>query len=700
MDEAIRSPRHASKYSDDVRAGVALSLLAAFDFQSKGIVTKDEWDRGTKLLGLQQEDSSVWERLHQTYGDAEDEDDGIDLDNIPQRSRDIGLVSDATIMSTVLKGLIGGLAAVAEAVEELRDLPDRVDSTDERAAALSKIVGDLSGRVDGLSGRVQMGADVRTRRATLSSFRAVVQPAFEGWCAQASKQRRQRREMALSALAPGLSRCFAFWVLHTEREAYAARIPGIALSIVSGSRKRVLHKAIYLWKSAAYRNERMAQAWVHAFGHNKTTAFKKWKSIAATLADMRAIRAARATRPPSPPQPQPQARASSPPPPMRAVATGWHTDLSLYGTPLSHREESLARAQHLRTSEKDKVETLETKLAFAEAKAAVLERRLALRERVLETSHGVGRVVTDRFGGRQGGVVYKGDHGYTQSPPPVQPPVQAPPVQAARSGGGEAGGDSPTRQQQHHHHVATQSAAEVAASAEAAEGAAAQEGAAQAADAQASLADSAANNVEVLGGWPGRVAASGHEAPPQSSSSPPAPPAPPVSATLNAASSLPHPPLRPPPRPKSASAATSRARVQQQVQQHSPVYQHIQQEPPVFEYQVAAASVLAHTVQTRPLTSSGSAGGAVSSVPMSARPRAASAARPTHAPKHLPPGGLAHRKAPQRPEQRPLVRVDYGTMDALLSLEGSNGGASPNGAGGNASGRRPGMRTPGHRAGY
>ena len=76
MDEAIRSPRHASKYSDDVRAGVALSLLAAFDFQSKGIVTKDEWDRGTKLLGLQQEDSSVWERLHQTYGDAEGHEGG------------------------------------------------------------------------------------------------------------------------------------------------------------------------------------------------------------------------------------------------------------------------------------------------------------------------------------------------------------------------------------------------------------------------------------------------------------------------------------------------------------------------------------------------------------------------------------------------------------------------------------------------
>ena len=65
-------------------------------------------------------------------------------------------------------------------------------------------------------------------------------------------------------------------------------------------------------------------------------------------------------------------------------------------------------------------------------------------------------------------------------------------------------------------------------------------------------------------------------------------------------------------------------------------------------------------------------------------------ARPRSAGGPLPPGGVAHRKAPARP----VVRVDVGTMQELLTIENTRAAAEGGGP------ARVGKRSPGIRSGY
>ena len=83
-------------------AKVAASLVSCFDFTEPGVVTVDDWDRGTSLLGLEDEDAQLWGKLSGTFGDG---DGGIDLARIPLRSA----FSDPTLLASVQRtGSVGG----------------------------------------------------------------------------------------------------------------------------------------------------------------------------------------------------------------------------------------------------------------------------------------------------------------------------------------------------------------------------------------------------------------------------------------------------------------------------------------------------------------------------------------------------------------------------------------------------------------
>ena len=431
QSDAPARPRKAgAPYADDVRASVAISLLSSFDFHMQGVVKRADWERGTKLLRIPDDDDALWSRMQSLYSSLGD--DGIALQNLPQRTRDVGIAMDDSLLSNVLKGLIGGLAAVTEAVEALRELPDRVATAEERAAT-------LEGVVHGLRSRLQASNESLRRRKTLAAFRAVCEPVFGAWREQASAQRELRRKVALKALAPGVSRCFAFWQSVAEaarRE--QSRLPALMFQIKRSVARRDLGRYFERWRASNARWIRAGMAIVHAWALNTSTALARWKKVADDIWTAKQLREGRrrasdVERPRESPPP----RAPSPPA-MRGYATGWHQDLALYGTALSHREEIALRSHAQQRTDQSKVEELETRLAFAEAKAQVLERRLQLRERIGQLDRQSGLepaylelVVDDDHPHHRSNAVAMPQSGmprsYSPSPPPQPPPVNSTP---------------------------------------------------------------------------------------------------------------------------------------------------------------------------------------------------------------------------------------------------------------------------------
>ena len=198
----IRSPNKNMVAQDDVRASVAVSLVSCFDFSGGGVVSVDDWERGTSMLGLADADQAVWSRLERQFGSQEL--GGLDLHRIPER---FGLgMSDPTLMHYVIKGLIGSVAALQSTVQgltgveelkrtvnALRDLPNTLASTKAQADACTNAVNRLSAKQAATSAGAQA-------RALRRKWRETVSPAFEGWLEVASRQRRHRRTMATRAL--------------------------------------------------------------------------------------------------------------------------------------------------------------------------------------------------------------------------------------------------------------------------------------------------------------------------------------------------------------------------------------------------------------------------------------------------------------------------------------------------------------------
>ena len=715
-------PRKAAPFANDTRLAVAVSLLSSFDFRLVGSVTQADWQRGTKLLRLPDDDDALWSRLQKEYATSE-EDGGILLEDLPGRTRDVGVAMDASLLSNVLKGLIGGLAAVTEAADALRDLPSRVEEAEARSNQLQVVV-------DGLRSKLRASTDVQRRRMTLDAFHDVCSPVFAAWQAQASAQRRLRREMAMRAIAPGVSRCFHFWAEVTEAAAREMeRLPALMLQIRRSAARRAVARSIERWRESSQRWKRGAMALMHAYGRSLAAALTHWRQIADELWTARQLREGRrraAEQPPPPPAPA--VRAPSPPP-LRACATGWHQDLALYGTALSHRDEAIERVRQLRESEKGRVGELETRLAFAEARASVLERRLALRERILlRDDHNVyqGGVAVGALSPEQYELLAAASsqnqpqrappHAppYAPAPPPPRPAQVVAPVGVMTAASGAPTPSYPVRP----------------ASAAAAAAAAAKDSDAHAAGKETEGLESGGPQVVTseVGTSEVETAVDSHVETQTAWSSPPPPP---TSITSNAPWAAPAQPMqaqgevaavpgavshneqrsegtlqqqtttttqpsqspqprppstsRPHTRPKSASAAmaarSNRAHPSQARQGQTPIYQHLCSNP----------------IVTSPSIKAGGGGGGGGS---GGRPRPASpvpivttASHPRMLSASLP--ATPHRKAPQRPV---AAKVDLSAIQGLLSLEPGQPGPAFN-VGMPLAGRA-GMRTPGRRAGY
>ena len=79
--EPMPPRRAATIEADDTRAAVAVSLLSSFDFRREGVVTQADWQRGTKLLQIADDDDSLWSRMERDYTSPEawPREVGIDL---------------------------------------------------------------------------------------------------------------------------------------------------------------------------------------------------------------------------------------------------------------------------------------------------------------------------------------------------------------------------------------------------------------------------------------------------------------------------------------------------------------------------------------------------------------------------------------------------------------------------------------------
>lgn len=180
--------------------------------------------------------------------------------------------------------------------------------------------------------------------------------------------------MATRALYPGLSRCWHRWAYVSmclapiEEELARLQHRGRASSM-----RRAVSQRYAQWRAHATAMGRLRACLEVSGWLPLAQGFQRWARHHRAAVD-----AMMATAPIAKPR---KAAERHPSPPVRAVATGWHSDLSLYGTTLSHRDEAIQHEHVLRKSEKHRVGALETKLAFAEARAAVLERRLALRDK-------------------------------------------------------------------------------------------------------------------------------------------------------------------------------------------------------------------------------------------------------------------------------------------------------------------------------
>ena len=348
------------------RARIACSLLSSFDFAGKGSVSHDDWLRGISLIALWDGDSAVWQRLSTQFGDGATQAPDtatIDLAGLPDWLN-TPLMSDPGLMCHVIKGLLGSVASLSSHVDQLQS-----HALDGRLEALEKRVAEQSDEIVKLRSRASHQTDVRKAKALAKWWHANTFPAFDAWANLAGEQKRIKRRAAMRALNPGFVRCFELWTRRTRSTLTAAGLPDLVLSLMPTTRKRNLERAFGRWRSTAASARRLEQSRLRGDAHDKLKCLRIWLAYLHELAAARARR--RKLAPLEPPYPA-----------CRAVATGWHTDLAAYGTAISHRDESIIRAEELKKIAYEHAEQLETRLAFAEARASVLERRNQLRDRV------------------------------------------------------------------------------------------------------------------------------------------------------------------------------------------------------------------------------------------------------------------------------------------------------------------------------
>jgi hypothetical protein len=394
----------ASQETDAVMAAVraqtqvALSLLSCFDFDGRGAVSREEWQRGTSILCMEQvgADDALWTKLLASYGSAA-RPSAVDVARIPERAP---LAADPLLMSHVVKALISSIANLSDEVEALKTLPLRVDAQRERMDELgAQTAGQLqalSSRTERLRAQADSHTATRLARALLESCTSTLRPAMRAWAELARQQRETRRYVALSALNPELRRCWERWrrcQSATAERTRAELVESVHARVAERRRVQMLHEWFRWAKEERPRRITRRRSLVLILGRALTHWASHTRGSRAELAAAAAaaVKRANATldgakhgRPSASvgtntDKPPPYRVPSPPPPVVRAGATGWHRDLSLYGTALSARDERSLRDAALATSEQQRITDLERQLAVSEARASVLERRQGLR---------------------------------------------------------------------------------------------------------------------------------------------------------------------------------------------------------------------------------------------------------------------------------------------------------------------------------
>ena len=395
----------------EARAKIALSLAACFDVEHKGTIGLNEYSRGCRQIGLPDEDGAIWCRLATQFGDGASQAPDtaeVELDRLPAAA--IKPVVDPSITAHVIKGLVASLCSLSATVEELQS-----EKVLERVAELEKQNAEQALEIGRLRHLESRRADRTKASALLAIWRGGIQPSFDAWARLVEEVRAQRREAARRALRPGLLRCFVRWKQQTAVEMNGAFMKGLVLQMMPSLRKYEVQRCLQLWIAGVERihhqasvEQRGLELLLLAYLQRWSVRVKALLSAPPRMADVekpkalypggtahsQKVKGPYGANPNHPatarirthPQEGPatgrglcaNARPTSPSP--RAVATGWHQDLNIYGTALSHTDEQLIQAEQLRDSAKGKVEQLEARLALAEARAAILERRQVLRE--------------------------------------------------------------------------------------------------------------------------------------------------------------------------------------------------------------------------------------------------------------------------------------------------------------------------------
>ena len=371
-DRSSARERKAAAAPFHERARIAVSLLSSFDFDGTGVISHSNWLQGTALLALPDPDSGMWRRLSTQFGDgssqAEDTAE-IDLANLPEHT------PHPALMSHVLRGLIGSLASMSTAVGELQ-----AQSLVKRVERLERSGVEQAAEIVALKARAAQQREVRKGRLLTSAWRSAVFMPFDSWANLAASQRATRRAASMRALAPGYTRCFLRWQRQAARQAAAATIPQRTLQLRLVMCRRETVRALASWVEATRTRRRHTKCSRCGRELLLGMCFHRWVS---SVGDGAAA-TDESRRPKSAPSKPRSKRPTSPGAGyVRGLATGWHQDLAMYGTGLSHREETRLQAQHAKQSAHLKVQALEARLAYAEARAAVLERRHMLRERLL-----------------------------------------------------------------------------------------------------------------------------------------------------------------------------------------------------------------------------------------------------------------------------------------------------------------------------
>ena len=393
------------------RKSIAVSLLSCFDFVERGFVDHESWRRGLSMVLLPEvgDDDALWGKLVSSYGTtmADSKHEMVDVSRIPERAP---LAGDPILMSHVMRALMRALHDLSEEVELLKTLPLRTDANREE-------VERLSAETSAMRAHARAQLETRKARTIMAARRRVTLPAIRAWAELMAAQRRARRLSALSATNPGLCRSLRRWRAHATHQASAfaaaLRCSSMTRAAVLALAYRGLADAWWQWACTfgSVRERRVRLSGPRGWRLLMRATMGTWRRRVQAAARngnrgrSREMQRDSGWAPPRRPAPTltvvtaPPAAAPKEAPTRSTSPTGGRpgapldltlsifgkSTLSIFGKSVAPRcqqdprDLALDRANALAATEHNRASSLQARLALAEARAAVLERREVLR---------------------------------------------------------------------------------------------------------------------------------------------------------------------------------------------------------------------------------------------------------------------------------------------------------------------------------